>query len=217
MFDSGSFSQFGAPGSGPRILSEPQQQILDGVDPHAALQEGRALRLETTLAAICDCEGTPSRHWDIRGFSSRTNHKPATEVDAKIIFAEEPVPASGAPRTRSDGHSRSMQFVDSRTRKISTVDVQTPDGAVPGSLLQQSLGRNVLGNVRRFDRGRDDETVGNTDVTLVAVESFGFAFAPVPHLRIADRYHAIGCDTVCNVRFAIRWLRVEILTDDALE
>ena len=89
MFDSGSFSQFGAPGSGPRIFSELQQQILDGVDSHAALQEGRALRLETTLAAICDGEGAPSRHGNIRGFSRRTNHEPATEVDRAFIQPRE--------------------------------------------------------------------------------------------------------------------------------
>jgi len=83
-----------------------------------------------------------------------------------------------------------------------------------GKIEVLDIDRGYLG---RLDRSAQDQTVGDADVPLVAVESLGLALAAVTHLGIADGDHPIRSYTLLDAWPSVGWVWFRVLIDHSAQ
>jgi hypothetical protein len=178
----------------------------DAYGPPRIVFRVRAARPQWTGRALLRLKLDHLTKDEFFGLTGRTRDGPSAHVDLEVglreVLAIRRVPGAAEDRgalIRSALHELGIDVrpIDEHLSEFTALWLARK------ILLQTSCALS-LRTVGRRDRARQDQLVIQVigDVLLVAVESLGLAFTPVPHVSVLDRYAALGGDPLADARFA---------------
>ena len=148
----------------------------------------------------------------------RTDDARGVEIDRKGLLGKAPAVGTG-PGFGANGHALGVQRGNPRAPQVPAIDLQFRQRPVLHDVRLHERQGVVLGLVGGPDDGPDDE-IGVHDfdhVPFVAGEQARARLAPMAHLRVAQRRHALGGDAAADAALPGGRVRFQVLRQDAAQ